>query len=192
MDRKANILPILKYPDTRLRLKGLPVEVIDQSIKDLAADMLATMYDSHGIGLAAAQVNVQKRVVVIDLSDPEVIKRRGVEMSDLAAEAPTFPLVLINPEIIAKDGESFGQEGCLSVPDVFDNVKRASTVTLKYLTLDNESVTVVWTGLLAICIQHEIDHLNGVVFVDYLSDLKRGFISKKLKKQQKLNDEAKS
>ena len=162
-------LEVLHFPDTRLRKQAAPVEIIDTEIKILAADMLETMYAEGGIGLAATQVNVRKRVVVIDLS-----------------EQHDNPMCLINPEIIKSVGTEQMQEGCLSVPGYFDLVERAEKVTLRYLNLDGESIEVDADGLLAVCVQHEIDHLNGKLFIDYLSPLKRQRLRKKLEKQEKL------
>lgn len=166
-------LEVLHFPDTRLRQKASPVEIIDTEIKILAADMLETMYAEGGIGLAATQVNVRKRVVVIDLS-----------------EQHDNPMCLINPEIIKSVGTEQMQEGCLSVPGYFDLVERAEKVTLHYLSLDGESIEVDTDGLLAVCVQHEIDHLNGKLFIDYLSPLKRQRLRKKLEKQEKLEIQA--
>jgi len=163
------ILDILHFPDPNLRKKARPVETIDASIKTLASDMLETMYKEGGIGLAATQVNVQKRVVVIDLS-----------------ELRNEPMYLINPEIISSEGVEQMQEGCLSVPDYYDLVERAEKVSFRYLNLAGEAKEVNADGLLAVCIQHEIDHLDGKLFIDYLSPLKRQRLRKKLEKQDKL------
>jgi peptide deformylase len=163
------ILDILHFPDPNLRKKARPVETIDASIKTLASDMLETMYKKGGIGLAATQVNVQKRVVVIDLS-----------------ELRNEPMYLINPEIISSEGVEQMQEGCLSVPDYYDLVERAEKVSFRYLNLAGEAKEVNADGLLAVCIQHEIDHLDGKLFIDYLSPLKRQRLRKKLEKQDKL------
>ena len=163
------LLDILQFPNPRLRKKALPVSNIDAKIKTLASDMLETMYKQGGIGLAATQVNVQKRVVVIDLS-----------------ELRNEPMYLINPEIISAEGVEQMQEGCLSVPDYYDLVERAEKVTFRYLDLAGESIEVNADGLLAVCIQHEIDHLDGKLFIDYLSPLKRQRLRKKLEKQDKL------
>ena len=162
------VLEVLHFPDLRLRKKALAVEKIDHSIEQLAEDMLETMYSQSGIGLAATQVNVQKRLIVIDLS----------------TEEPN-PMVLINPEIISASGTEEMQEGCLSVPDVYETVQRSEQIRVRYLTLANESVEIETDGLLAVCIQHEIDHLNGKLFIDYLSPLKRSRLLKKLEKQVK-------
>lgn len=163
------VLEVLHFPDERLRKKALPVDKIDSKIKDLAQDMLETMYAESGIGLAATQVNVQKRVVVMDLSEDH-----------------RDPIFLVNPEILASEGTEQMQEGCLSVPDYFDYVERAEKVTFRYLDLEGEQHEIQADGLLAVCIQHEIDHLNGKLFIDYLSPLKRNRLLKKLEKQEKL------
>ena len=163
------LLDVLHFPDPRLRKKALPVVTIDDSIKTLAVDMLETMYKEGGIGLAATQVNVRKRVVVIDLS-----------------EQRNEPMYLINPEIINTEGVEQMQEGCLSVPDYYDLVERAEKVRFCFQNLEGENIEVDADGLLAVCIQHEIDHLNGKLFIDYLSPLKRQRLQKKLEKQEKL------
>ncbi len=160
------IRQILHYPDPRLRTRATPVEVVDESIRSLAADMLETMYDAPGIGLAATQVDVHKRVIVIDVS-----------------EAGDSPLVLINPRILAADGVEQMQEGCLSVPGFFELVERAERVRVETLDLQGERQEIDADGLLAVCIQHEMDHLEGKLFVDYLSTLKRSRIRRKLDKQ---------
>ena len=162
------VLEVLHFPDARLRKKALPVVDINTSIKQLAADMLETMYSENGIGLAATQVNVQKRLVVLDLS-----------------LGKTDSLILINPEITAVSGLEQMQEGCLSVPEVFETVERAEKISFRYMTLDNKLVEQEAEGLMAICVQHEIDHLDGKLFIDYLSPLKRTRIAKKLEKQEK-------
>jgi peptide deformylase len=167
------VLEVLHFPDARLRKKAVVVDSIDDRIRQLAADMIETMYAENGIGLAATQVNVQKRVIVIDLS---LTKNDAV--------------VLINPEIVAVTGLGQMQEGCLSVPEIFETVERAEKITYRYLSLENKVVEQEAEGLLAVCIQHEIDHLNGKLFIDYLSPLKRGRIAKKLEKQEKLEAQA--
>ncbi|MEM7027844.1 MAG: peptide deformylase [Pseudomonadota bacterium] len=163
------ILEVLHFPDERLRNKALAVSEIDDEIKLLAGNMLETMYAEGGIGLAATQVNVAKRVVVIDLSEDK-----------------NEPLILVNPVVVEKDGIESMREGCLSVPDYFDIVERAEHIKYQYKTLDNETIEAETGGLLAVCIQHEIDHLNGKLFIDYLSPLKRQRLKKKLEKQEKL------
>lgn len=167
------ILEVLHFPDNRLRKIAKPIDIIDKSIKDLATDMLDTMYAEHGIGLAATQVNIQKRLVVIDLS-----------------EEKNQPMYLINPEILATEGKEIMQEGCLSVPDFFEDVERAARVQYTYRTLEGETITAETDGLLAVCIQHEIDHLNGKLFIDYLSPLKRQRLKKKLNKLERIQAQA--
>lgn len=162
------ILNILHFPDPRLRNKALPVEKVDDEIRQLAHDMLETMYEAPGIGLAATQVNVTKRVIVIDISDDK-----------------SEPLFLINPELVTTEGEREYQEGCLSVPEAYEIVTRADTIRFKALDLDGKPFEMDAEGLLATCVQHEIDHLDGKLFVDYLSNLKRDRIRKKLEKHQK-------
>ena len=161
------ILKVLHFPDERLRLKASIINEISPEISDIAKNMLETMYAEGGIGLAATQVNIQKRVIVIDLS-----------------ENKNDPLILINPEILKLEGKETSQEGCLSVPDYFDVVQRAKSIEFRYTTLKNENITKTVDGLLAICIQHEIDHLNGKLFIDYLSPLKRNRLKKKIHKQK--------
>jgi len=162
------LLQILHFPDPRLRKIATPISHVTDKIRQLADDMLETMYDAPGVGLAANQVNIQKRIIVIDTS-----------------EDGSTPLILINPEIIAKQGEREHQEGCLSVPEAYEIVTRADTVTVKALNRDGEEFELEADELLATCIQHEIDHLDGKLFVDYLSSLKRQRIKKRLEKQQK-------
>lgn len=159
-------LNILHHPDPRLRKAALAVQSVDASIRTLAADMLETMYAAPGIGLAATQVNVQKRVIVMDVS-----------------EHKDQPQVFINPVILQSSGERDGEEGCLSVPGIYETVRRAAAITVSALNLAGEPITLEAEGLLAVCIQHEIDHLDGKLFVDYLSQLKRERIRKKLEKQ---------
>jgi peptide deformylase len=163
------VLHVLHFPDERLRNKGIAVESVDDSIRQLAHDMLETMYEKGGIGLAATQVNVQKRLIVIDLSED-----RGT------------PMVLINPQILSSSGTEEMQEGCLSVPDVYETVIRSELIRVKYQDLENQAVELDAEGLLSVCIQHEIDHLDGKLFIDYLSPLKKRRITKKLEKQEKL------
>ncbi len=163
------VLHVLHFPDDRLRKKGIAVEGVDESIKQLAQDMLDTMYEKGGIGLAATQVDVQKRLIVIDLSEDH-----------------SSPMVLINPQILSSDGTEEMQEGCLSVPDVYETVTRPERIHIKYLDLDNQAIEMDAEGLLSVCIQHEIDHLDGKLFIDYLSPLKRRRITKRLEKQEKL------
>jgi peptide deformylase len=163
------LLPILRFPDPRLRKVAAPVAKIDDSIKALAADMAETMYEAPGIGLAATQVNVHQQLIVIDVS-----------------EARNELLVLINPEILSDEGLQIGEEGCLSVPGIYDKVERAERVSVRYLDLDGQLKTLETEGLLAVCIQHEMDHLQGKVFVDHLSVLKQTRIKSKLSKQARI------
>ncbi len=157
---------ILHFPDPRLRLKAEPVEVVDDEIRTLVEDMFETMYAAPGIGLAATQINVQKRVLVVDVSEDQ-----------------SEPHALINPEILETSGEEEMDEGCLSVPGFYERVRRADRIRVRALNRDGEPFELDIDGLLAVCIQHEIDHLDGKLFVDYLSNLKRTRIRKKLEKQ---------
>lgn len=162
------ILDILHFPDERLRKPCVPVDKVDESIQCLLEDMFETMYAAPGIGLAAIQVNVHQRIVVIDVSSDR-----------------SQPLVLINPEIVQKQGEEEMEEGCLSVPGFYERVKRSQSIFVQALNRDGARFEMQADGLLAVCIQHEIDHLDGKLFVDYLSPLKRGRIRKKLEKMQR-------
>jgi peptide deformylase len=167
------VLNILHYPDPRLREKAQPVAVVDDRIRRLADDMLETMYAANGIGLAAVQVGVPERVVVIDLS-----------------ENRDQPQVLVNPEVLSGDGSHEIEEGCLSVPGFYEPVKRLGHVRVRALDRDGAPREFDADDLLAVCIQHEIDHLNGKLFVDYLSELKRTRIRKRLEKAQRQNAQA--
>lgn len=158
-------LEILEYPDPRLRTLAAPVEQVDDALRALIDDMFETMYDAPGIGLAASQVDVHKRFVVLDVS-----------------EEKDQPLVLINPEILERQGEQVCQEGCLSVPGVYAEVSRAESIRVRALDRDGKSFELQADGLLAVCIQHEMDHLDGKLFVDHLSMLKREMLKKKLAK----------
>jgi peptide deformylase len=162
------ILDILHFPDPRLRNKAKPVVQVDDSIRRLVDDMLETMYQAPGIGLAATQVNVAKRVVVIDVS-----------------EEKNQPLCLINPEILEKEGSEQMEEGCLSVPGIYEMVTRANWIRFRALDREGVPYEMRAEALLAVCIQHELDHLDGKLFVDYLSSLKRQRIRKKLEKEQR-------
>ncbi len=162
------LLPILEFPDERLRTIARPVDAVNDEIRSILDDMLETMYEAPGIGLAATQVNVHQRMIVIDIS-----------------EEKDQPLYLINPEITALDGIEEMDEGCLSVPGIYEAVKRADRVSIKAQGYDGETFKMDADDLLAVCIQHEIDHLDGKLFVDYLSPLKRNRIKKKLEKQRK-------
>jgi len=162
------LLQILEFPDPRLRNRAQPVAQVDAALRTLIDDMFETMYAAPGIGLAATQVNVAKRVLVLDLSE-----RRNE------------PLALINPEILQRAGVEETEEGCLSVPGYFDKVTRAEQIRVRALDRDGKQIEFDADGLLAVCIQHEIDHLDGKLFVDYLSELKRTRIRKKLEKERK-------
>jgi peptide deformylase len=162
------ILSILHYPDPRLRNKAAPVAHVDDTIRALVDDMFETMYQAPGIGLAAPQVNVSKRVIVIDIS-----------------EERNAPLCLINPEIVQQEGIETMEEGCLSVPGIFEPVERARQIRVRALGRDGKPLDRRVDDILAVCIQHEIDHLDGKLFVDYLSELKRQRIRKKLEKQRR-------
>ncbi|WJG09476.1 peptide deformylase [Aliiglaciecola sp. LCG003] len=164
------ILNVLRFPDERLRTVAKPVDKIDGEIKTLVADMFETMREENGIGLAATQVDVHKRVVVMDVSEDQDKQR-----------------VFINPEIIEMDGKTISEEGCLSVPHSYAKVERAEHIKVTAMDLDGKTFTLEADGLLAICIQHELDHLKGKLFVDYLSPLKRQRIRSKLEKEARLN-----
>ena len=163
------VLKVLHFPDDRLRTVAKPVTEVTKQIKQLVSDMLETMYDEDGIGLAATQVDVHLRVVVIALS-----------------EHRDEPLVLINPELVERDGITSYEEGCLSVPQNYASVERAATVKVKALDRNGEPFELAADGLLAICLQHELDHLVGKLFIDYLSPLKRERIRKKMEKEAKM------
>ena len=168
------LLPILTYPDPRLHTVAQPVQAVDARIRQLVADMLETMYDAHGIGLAATQVNVHERVIVIDIS-----------------EERDQPMVLVNPQIVwASDDKVVNEEGCLSVPGIYDGVERSTSVKVTALDDKGEPRTIEAEGLLAVCIQHEMDHLLGKVFVEYLSPLKRNRIKTKMPKAKRDTERA--
>lgn len=162
------ILSILEFPDPRLRTVAEPVKVVDKAIKNLVDDMLETMYEAHGVGLAATQVNVHKRIIVLDTSEDK-----------------NNPLCLINPQIIGQMGKEESDEGCLSVPGIFEPVQRAEEIKVSALDKYGKSFEIETGGLLSVCIQHEMDHLLGKLFVDYLSPLKRQRIKKKMNKLHK-------
>jgi peptide deformylase len=163
------IRKILHYPDPRLRRKALPVDAVDDEIQTLIDDMAETMYQAPGIGLAAPQIDVSKRVLIIDISEAK---------NDLR--------VFVNPELLTQEGEQTTEEGCLSVPGVYDEITRAEKITVRALDRDGKPFELETEGLLATCVQHEIDHLDGKLFVDYLSRLKRQRVRKKIEKQQRL------
>jgi peptide deformylase len=161
-------LPILEYPDPRLRIRAEPVTKVDAEIQKLVADMFETMYAAPGIGLAATQVNVHKRILVCDVA---------VEGKE--------PYCLINPEIVSLEGKINAEEGCLSVPEYYDYVDRAARIKVRALDQTGQPFELTAEGMLAVCIQHEIDHLDGKLFVDYLSELKRERLKKKATKKAK-------
>jgi len=162
-------LKILEFPDPRLRTRATPVAVVDDELRRLIGDMFETMYDAPGIGLAATQVDVHKRLLVTDVSTDK-----------------SEPYVLINPEILEKNGVTVTDEGCLSVPGYYEPVERAEHIRVRFLDRDGVEQEMEAEGLLAVCIQHEIDHLDGKLFVDYLSEAKRLRIRKKLEKERRL------
>jgi peptide deformylase len=159
---------ILEFPDPRLRTRARPVTEFDAALGQLVDDLFETMYAAPGIGLAATQIDVHKRVIAIDVSEDK-----------------SAPVVLINPEILAREGEESTEEGCLSVPGIFDEVKRASKIRVRAQDRTGAVFERDYDDILAVCIQHEMDHLEGKLFVDYLSDLKRERIRKKLEKERK-------
>lgn len=161
-------LKILEFPDPRLRTKAAPVTEVNDELRTLIDDMFETMYEAPGIGLAATQVDVHRRLLVADVS------------ADRDA-----PYVLINPELLQKDGVTVSDEGCLSVPGYYEEVQRAEHIQVRFLDRQGDQVEMEAEGLLAICIQHEMDHLDGKLFVDYLSEAKRGRIRKKLEKERR-------
>jgi peptide deformylase len=162
------LLPILEFPDPRLRTRAQPVQQFDAALKQLIADMLQTMYAAPGIGLAATQVNVHRQLLVMDVSSEK-----------------NQPQVYINPEIVTRDGVEVSEEGCLSVPNIFEEVERAARVRVRAQDADGRPLERELDGLAAICLQHEIDHLAGKLFVDYLSGLKRERIRRKLEKERR-------
>ena len=168
-------LTILEFPDPRLRTRATPVAQVDAPLRDLIDDMLETMYAANGIGLAATQVNVHRRLLVADVS-----------------EGRNEPRVYINPEILDRTGTETMQEGCLSVPGYFDEVERAERIRVRALDRDGKAFEEDLEGLLAVCVQHEIDHLDGKLFVDYLSEMKRQRVRKKLEKERKLRAEGRA
>jgi len=161
-------LTILEYPDPRLRTRATPVAAVDAGIRQLIDDLLETMYAAKGVGLAATQVNVHKRLLVADVS-----------------EAKDTPLAFVNPEVLSREEIGTMQEGCLSVPGFYEDVNRAHRIRVRALGRDGQPFEMDAEGLLAVCVQHEIDHLDGKLFVDYLSELKRNRIRRKLEKEQR-------
>jgi len=161
-------LPILEYPDPRLRIRAEPVTKVDADIRRFVGDLFETMYSAPGIGLAATQVNVHKRILVVDVSTDH-----------------TEPHCLINPELVSAEGQTSAEEGCLSVPEFYDYVDRAAKIHVRALDRDGKPFELDAEGLLAVCIQHEMDHLDGKLFVDYLSELKRERLKRKATKKAK-------
>lgn len=165
------IMHVLRYPDERLRTKAVPVVTVDDNLRTVIDNMFETMYDAQGVGLAATQVDVHQRLFIADCGSEE-----------------NEPLVFINPEILEQEGLFENEEGCLSFPGIYASVERAGSVTVKALDRNGNAFEMEADGLLAICIQHEIDHLNGKLFVDYLSPLKRDRIRKKLEKEARFTE----
>jgi peptide deformylase len=161
-------LAILEYPDPKLRTRAQAVAVVDDAVRQLAEDLLETMYAANGVGLAATQVDVHRRVIALDVS-----------------ETRDKPLILINPELIAAEGKGPAEEGCLSVPGIYDKLSRPTHIRIRALDLQGAPFEMAAEGLLAVCIQHEMDHLEGKLFVDYLSELKRQLIRRRLEKERK-------
>jgi len=161
-------LVILEYPDPRLRTKAAPLAAVDDDVRRLADDLLETMYAAKGVGLAASQVDVHKRLLVLDVS-----------------EARNQPMVLINPEILSAEGRAPGEEGCLSLPGIYDKLERAARIRVRALDRGGKPFELEAEGMLAVCIQHEMDHLEGKLFVDYLSELKRQLIRRRLQKERR-------
>jgi peptide deformylase len=180
------IYDIVTYGKPVLRERAAKVEKVDDNIRQLVKDMLDTMYANNGLGLAAEQVGHNESICVIDM--PPESESSGIEVSQLNKDV-ILPLIMINPEIVELTGEQTGQEGCLSFPDVFVTVKRAMEVTVRFLDLENREVTVKADGLLSRAIQHEVDHLNGILLVDKMSTVQKVAVSGKLKRLKKANKE---
>jgi len=161
-------LAILEYPDPRLRTRAEAVAIVDDAVRQLGEDLLQTMYAANGVGLAATQVDVHRRVIAMDVS-----------------ETRDQPLILINPELVSAEGKGPGEEGCLSLPGIYDKLSRATHIRIRALDLQGRPFEMDAEGLLAVCIQHEMDHLEGKLFVDYLSELKRQLIRRRLEKERK-------
>lgn len=176
-----SLLPIVEIPDAILRQQSAPVEMIDDALRGLVSDMFETMYDAPGIGLAAVQVAVPRRLLVIDLQEPE----------EEGGEAVRRPMAFINPEILhSSDARKTYNEGCLSIPDQYAEVERPASVRLKWRDERGASQEREFDGLMAVCLQHEVDHLNGVLFIDHLSRLKRDMVVKKVLKARKDREKA--
>jgi peptide deformylase len=182
-----SILPILEVPDPRLKVISAPVTVFDAELKKLAADMFETMYDAPGIGLAAIQVGVPKRLLVIDLQEPSEHDHEHGEHCSHDHEVIRDPRVFVNPEILdPSEDHSIYNEGCLSVPDQYAEVERPARIRARWQDLDGKVYEEEMEGMMATCLQHEMDHLEGILFIDHLSRLKRQMVLKKLEKQRKL------
>ncbi len=180
------ILPILKFPDDRLRTRALKVEAVDDTIKTLVRDMFETMYDSNGIGLAATQINQHLQVVVMDVPNSFenyqlILKNRKTQ--DKKSPNKKNPLCFINPVITKKSGRGINTEGCLSVPDYYADVERFNHIVVEALDENGKAFTLEANNLLAVCIQHELDHLQGILFIEYLSKLKQRRLREKIRKQ---------
>ena len=180
-------LPIVRYGDPVLRAKGARIETVDEAIRELAANMIETMHEAHGVGLAAQQVGQPLQLTVLDVTDvedrPSTLKLNGTEMDPKTA----MPLVLLNPELTLSDDEDLGLEGCLSFPEITADIWRASSVVLRAQTLEGETVEIEAGGLLARALQHEVDHLNGVLFIDRMSAATKVALRSRLKRMQKEN-----
>jgi peptide deformylase len=180
------ILPILEVPDPRLKIISTPVTEFDDGLKKLVEDMFDTMYDAPGIGLAAIQVGVPKRILVIDLQEPAEHDHEHGEHCNHDHEVVRNPRIFINPEILdPSEDYSVYTEGCLSVPDQYAEVERPATIRARWQDLDGKVHEEEMEGLMATCLQHEMDHLEGILFIDHLSRLKRQMVLKKLEKQRK-------
>jgi peptide deformylase len=181
------ILPILVVPDPRLKVVSTPVTVFDAELKTLVADMFETMYDAPGIGLAAIQVGVPKRVLVIDLQEPAEQDHEHGEHCNHDHDVVRNPRIFINPEILDPSADhAVYNEGCLSVPDQYAEVERPAAIRVRWQDLDGKVHEEKMDGLMATCLQHEMDHLEGILFIDHLSRLKRAMVLKKIEKQRKL------
>ncbi len=172
------ILPIVQYPDPRLREMCQPVVSVTEQLRLKLSDMAETMYAAPGIGLAASQVGFTERILVIDIGS------RGEKEGEEEEEVPGRLFKIVNPEVIKSSGSIDWEEGCLSIPGVYETVKRSSEISVKYLNENGEESVVEASGLLAVCLQHEIDHLNGVLFIDHLSRVRREMVKRKLAKLQ--------
>ena len=180
------ILPIITLPDPRLKKKSESIEIVTDEIKTLMDNMLQTMYQAPGIGLAAPQVGINKKIIVMDVSPRPELKRYQKEKNGEKTKSKPNPLQMVNPEItwLSNEKES-GQEGCLSIPGFMEDITRSKECEVRYINKNNESQKLKARGLLARCIQHEVDHINGILFIDHISQIKKDIILRKLKKKQK-------